>query len=369
VIDSQTQVGGYPDYPETSRSLAVPDGAAVRQEWLDSLEDEIAVDTSVDLSRLYTLVGSRASDRLLSGPEFSFTWDSVPEGTYTLTAVASDDNGDTTRSSPVSIFVGDVAVSGVSVSPASAAVSIGRTTQLTATVVPPLATNKTVDWSSGDTSVAAVDSSGLVTGLAEGTATITVTTQDGSHTGTSTITVNSIPVSRVSLRPTTISVKPGATAQLTATVYPSDATNKNVSWRSSDTSIATVDPSGLVSGVTAGIAYISVTTEDGSKTATIAVTVTSSTSSETDDNTASDVASTGMIAYPNPVSGQLNVVLENEFAENAFIQLFDNTGRMVLSLKSSGTENSIDMGKLSQGLYLIKVSGGGKCIVQRIVRK
>ena len=65
VIDSQTDVGGYPAYPGTSRPIdSIPDGADARQAWLDELEDQIAVDRALDLSRLYTLVGSAASDRL-----------------------------------------------------------------------------------------------------------------------------------------------------------------------------------------------------------------------------------------------------------------------------------------------------------------
>jgi hypothetical protein len=62
IIDSEDEVGGYPHYAATKRSLTVPDGAAARQAWLDALEDEIAVDRSMNLSRLYNIVGSRASD-------------------------------------------------------------------------------------------------------------------------------------------------------------------------------------------------------------------------------------------------------------------------------------------------------------------
>jgi hypothetical protein len=72
VINSQNEVGGYPVYSETSRSLTVPDGIDARQEWLDELEDEIAVDTTIDLSRLYTMVGSQASDKLRSDSGFTF---------------------------------------------------------------------------------------------------------------------------------------------------------------------------------------------------------------------------------------------------------------------------------------------------------
>ena len=85
----------------------------------------------------------------------------------------------------------NVSVTGVSVAPASATINVGSTQQLTATVIPSNATNKSVNWSSSNASVATVNSSGLVTGVAAGTATITVTTVDGSKTATSSITVNS----------------------------------------------------------------------------------------------------------------------------------------------------------------------------------
>jgi hypothetical protein len=64
IIDSQNEVGGYADYAPTSRPIEVPEGPEARQAWLDELEDEIAVDGAIDLSRLYGLVGSEASDRL-----------------------------------------------------------------------------------------------------------------------------------------------------------------------------------------------------------------------------------------------------------------------------------------------------------------
>ncbi|ERN50728.1 Ig-like domain-containing protein [Lacticaseibacillus paracasei] len=81
-------------------------------------------------------------------------------------------------------------------------------------------------------------------------------------------------MSGVSLTPAAASVKVGATTALTATVSPEDATDKSVSYASSSTSVATVSPSGIVTGVSAGSATITATTHDGSKTASTAVTVT-----------------------------------------------------------------------------------------------
>lgn len=86
--------------------------------------------------------------------------------------------------------VANVAVTGVSVSPATATVGLGSTQQLNATIAPANATNKTVTWSSNNTAIATVNSSGLVTAISAGTATITATTQDGNKIATATITVN-----------------------------------------------------------------------------------------------------------------------------------------------------------------------------------
>lgn len=368
VIDSQSEVGGYPVYAETSRSLKVPEGAEARQEWLDSLENKIAVDTSVNLSRLYSMVGSEASDKLRADSGFNFTWRDVAEGTYTLTAVATDNRGDTSRSSPVTVLVENVAVSGVGVSPDSATLGLGKTIRLISSIEPSNASNQNVSWSSSDTTIAKVNASGLVMGVGVGRASITLTSEDGSYTGTSFITVY-IPVSSVSLMPSFVYLNVDSTIQLTATIEPAEATNKNVIWNSSNISVATVDASGLVTGAAKGSATIAVTTEDGSITANCIVTVSENSTVSAEDNKLSQVSDTGMLIYPNPVNDQLKVVLGKGFTEETSIQLFDHRGRMLVSLLSTGIENSIDMASLSPGLYLIKVSSGGKCLVQQIVKK
>lgn len=306
-----------------------------------------------------------------------------------------------------------VAVTGVSASPTSLSLSPGQSGQITATVSPANATNKSVNWSSSNTSVATVNSTGQVSALAVGTATITATTSDGNRTATTTVTVssasgglnyqfytgtwdllpnfstltpsktgtvanfdltprtqndnfafrftgniqiatagaytfyttsddgsklyingtqvvnndglhgmveasgaitltagthnievtvfertggeglevryqgpgiakqlipnsafsNSIAVTSVSLNRTSASTMVGKNFQLTATVSPANATNKVVSWTSSNTSVATVDNTGLVTGVAAGTANITATTADGNRTAVCAVTV------------------------------------------------------------------------------------------------
>jgi uncharacterized protein YjdB len=183
-------------------------------------------------------------------------------GTATITATTQD--GNKTATCAITI---NIPVTGVTISPTTVSLtSIGATQQLTATVAPATACNKTVTWSSSNTSVATVSTSGLVTATGCGTATITATTQDGNKTATCPITVN-IPVTSVTISPSTVSLTAiNATQQLTATVAPATACNKTVTWSSSNTSVATVNTSGLVTATGCGTATITATTQDGNKT-------------------------------------------------------------------------------------------------------
>lgn len=171
---------------------------------------------------------------------------------------------------------GPVAVSGVSLNKTTTSIEAGQSEQLTATVLPANADNKSVTWASDNTSVATVDQNGNISALAPGTATITVTTTDGNKTATCTVTVTAPPapidVQSISMKSaTTIGI--GASETLTVTYNPADAnTNKALSWSSNNTSVATVDANGKVTGVAAGTATITATTANG-KTATCSVTV------------------------------------------------------------------------------------------------
>lgn len=174
-----------------------------------------------------------------------------------------------------------VAVTGVTLDKASLSLEEGEEATLTATVAPSDATNKAVTWSSNKESIATVDQNGKVTAIAEGTATITVTTTDGNKTATCAVTVKKSttvrPVESIALSPTTLSLKEGGTSTLTLTFTPSNATNKAVTWKSSNTAVAAVSNSGTVTAVAEGSATITVTSDDGGKTATCAVTVTAAT--------------------------------------------------------------------------------------------
>ena len=169
-----------------------------------------------------------------------------------------------------------VKVTSVNLNKTSLALNVGASEKLTATVNPSDALNRDITWSSSNSNVAAVDSSGNVTGKAKGTATITVKTNDGGYTAKCTVTVteSTVPVTGISLNKTALSLKKNASEKLTATVAPSNATNTSVTWSSSNTSVAEVASDGTVTAKAEGTATITVKTTDGGKTATCTVTVT-----------------------------------------------------------------------------------------------
>jgi uncharacterized protein YjdB/alpha-tubulin suppressor-like RCC1 family protein len=191
----------------------------------------------------------------------------VNVGTAEIT-VTTQDGGKTTT---CAVTVIPVAVTGVSLNKRTTTLAIGGQERLTATVQPSNATDTTVIWSSSNSAVASVWTN-IVTGVSVGTAEITVTTQDGGKTATCTVTVTPVAVTGVSMM-TTATLLVGNQAQFYAAIMPSNATNKPVTWPSSNSAIASVSASGIVRGVGAGTAAITATTQDGGKTATCTVTV------------------------------------------------------------------------------------------------
>ena len=191
----------------------------------------------------------------------------VAEGTATITAKA----GDKTATCSVTVKKNTVAVESVTLDKSSLELTEGETATLTATVKPDNATNKTVTWSSDKTSVATVDANGKVTAVAEGTATITAKAGDKTATCSVTVKKNVIAVESVTLDITSTILNTGETLTLTATVKPDNATDKTVTWSSSNSSVATVDANGKVTAVAQGTAIV--TAKAGDKTATCTVIV------------------------------------------------------------------------------------------------
>lgn len=171
----------------------------------------------------------------------------------------------------------NVSVTGVTLNKTSLSLTAGDTYTLSCTVRPSNASDKSVTWKSSNTSVASVNSSGKVTAIKEGTAIITVKTNDGGYTAECEVSVSNqtISVTSVTLNKTSLSLVENETYTLTYTVKPSNASDKSVTWKSSNASVATVTNSGKVTAIKKGNAVITVKTNDGGYTAECEVTVSS----------------------------------------------------------------------------------------------
>ncbi len=152
-------------------------------------------------------------------------------------------------------------VTGIEISSSTLKVSIGKSKTLTCNVLPSDATNTDVTWSSSKSSVVSV-SNGVVTAKKAGSAVITVTSADGGYTASCNVTVY-VPVIDVDVSVTSLKVPKGQTRVVTAVITPSDATNKEVTWTSTDPSIATINSAGKITGVAKGKTTIVCKTKNG----------------------------------------------------------------------------------------------------------
>ena len=191
---------------------------------------------------------------------------------YDVNVEVEDEDGSSAwyNEENVKLAPATVAVTGVTVAPATLTLEVGQTGALTATVAPATATNKAVTWTSSAPAIATVDASGTVKGIAPGTATITVKTADGGKTATCAVTVKeaaapAVKVTGITLNYASITVNGDLErVQLIATVAPATATDQSLTWTSSDASVASVDGAGLVTIRKKGKATVTAKANDGS---------------------------------------------------------------------------------------------------------
>lgn len=168
------------------------------------------------------------------------------------------------------------AVTGVTVSSPLKTVGTGEIVQLTATVSPSDADNKSVIWSVSDSDIAYIDSEGRLVAKKEGNVTVTATTVDGGKTGSVTLTVTSsaIPVQSVKISGSISSAEIDSSVRLTAEITPSNATDKKLTWKVSDSDIATISSGGTLTGKSAGTVTVTVSSADGKQTDSVTITIT-----------------------------------------------------------------------------------------------
>ncbi len=218
----------------------------------------VSPETTTDKTVTWT-----SSNPLVATVDNNGTITAVSLGEATITAKCG------TATATCKVTVVATSATGVTLDKTQVSLKAGDTSKLTATVSPETTTDKTVNWTSSNPQVATVDNNGTVTAVSVGEATITA--KCGSATATCKVTVIATPAASVILDKTQVSLKAGETSKLTATVSPEDATDKTVTWSSSNTQVATVDNTGTVTAVSVGEATI--TAKCGSATATCKVTV------------------------------------------------------------------------------------------------
>ena len=237
---SQTELSLTKGSSEVLTATVSPDNATDKTvTWSSSASDVVSVDQSGKVTAL-------------------------KNGKATITAKAGE------KSATCAVTV-TTPVESVSLDHNSITLEEGKSVTLVATISPNDADVQTVSWSTSDASVATVDN-GKVTGVKEGSATITASAGGKSATCSVTVKRNVIAVESVTLNKTVLDFKKGESETLIATVKPDNATDKNVTWSSSDATIASVTQDGTVTALKSGIA--TVTASAGGKSATCTVTVT-----------------------------------------------------------------------------------------------
>lgn len=327
----------------------------------------------------------------------SGTWNNASCTTdgYEVTLTPTNANSDvycnvsgTSSFSRISVYIGEVEVEtiypdSINLTSSKTSISIGETAALSVSYSPNTTNVKNVSFSSSDDGVATVSNKGIVTGVSAGVATIKASAEGANSTKvekTINIEVKTVAVTSVSLNQQSASVKAGKSITLVATILPSNATNKNITWSTSSSSIATVS-NGTVTGVAAGEVTITATTQDGNKTASCVVTVTASSSASTWELVTSDstlmagdvlvIASKQYGATAGNISSQIMSSISSTFDGDTIENLGEDTVQLTLGGNEGNWTLANDDGQLlgatavkklawdsGTTTWTIKISGG-----------
>ena len=244
-----------------------------------------------------------------------------------------------------------VPVTGVSLNKTSSTIYAGKTEQLTATVSPDNATSKNVTWSSSDTEVATVSSSGLVTGVSEGTSTITVITEDGARNATCLITVvrlsDNADLIALSVNPGTLS----ASFKSSITDYTVNVDNDvdliTITAEPADAE-ARISGNGQCSVKTGSNTFkIEVTSPNGTITKTYTVVVVRGQVTTVGDNQGEPLKT-----YPNPAQDEITI---SGLQGSGILTLFDAAGRQLIRRQIASPQEKISVSHLPKGYYVVEV--------------
>lgn len=233
----------------------------------------ISPETATDNTVTWSYTGERVFEITEEGTN-SCTITAIAAGTATLVATSNSDP-DVYGECVVTVNAAVVPVESVTVDPEEVSVDVGDTTTLTATIEPENATDQSITWESGDTSIATVNEQGVVTGVAVGDCTIYAYSSNREIYGTCQVFVDEpiIPVTNIVIDPDTLTLETDDVRELSATVEPETATDQSITWQSSNQEVATVNEQGVVTAIGEGTCEIYAYSSDGDVHGTCSVTV------------------------------------------------------------------------------------------------
>ena len=267
---SSTSVDGAPKPPVASVSLTLPSPTLLPGQTQQALATPRDATGAALTDRVVTWQSANPS---VASVNASGIISAVAPGTDVITASSE---GVSAQGTLTVMAVPPIPVASVTVSPTSSSLQLGGTAQLSAVTRDAsnnVLSGRVVTWASGNTAIATVNSTGLVTAVAAGTTSIAATSEG--HSGSASITVAQVPVATVTVTLSSGTVGVGSTVQASATLRDANnnvLTGRTVTWASGNTAFATVSDSGLVTGVAAGTAAITATSGGVSGSANVTVT-------------------------------------------------------------------------------------------------
>ena len=297
----------------------------------------------------------KSSDAAVASVDATGKVTAVKAGSATITVTTTD--GSKTATCAVTVTAKEVKVTGITVDPAILEIKEGTTSQLKVVITPADATSKDITWKSTNTEAATVDGSGLVTALKEGKTRIVATVTGSEIEAFCEVTVTPDDALKgIEFTAGKVEVGVGKTTTLEIAFTPTYAANKNVTFSSSNTSIATVASDGTVTGVADGETTITATSEEGSFTATCVVAVSSSFTSGLYYNLGWDLYRDGtnlniFAPYGNAMDTEGNIYYGHETGEAYKLALSKN-GVDYMEVSTKGIEYGI-MSAAGGGYYFM----------------
>ena len=198
----------------------------------------------------------------------------IPNGNVDIIEIDCNDGNKCKPIPPSTPIPTNKKITSLSFTSENISVKKGDKQKLIVLVKPSSLASSKFTWKSSDPSIASVDEFGNITGLKEGTVTIIITSSNGVSTKCKVhVTLDTVLVDKIILTPEKMTVKVGESEQISAKIEPENATERNLVWSSSDESIATVDSTGKVTGITSGVVTITAKTKNGKVVATINLTI------------------------------------------------------------------------------------------------